>query len=298
MNAYELSPLGIIEAISHKKRALQGLLSGIDGVFLVAGLGGLIGSCATPVIACIVKDMSLPVWAIVTEPFPFEGGRRARQARQAIAQLEKCADVVACLPGVLQLHNLAKGIPIAEAFIQLDEAASDVTSLLLSNMRDVRAAVQRRSEGNFLRVNICQTGYIGKPYRAAKLIITPQFLEISDIAKAKLIVVIVAGPEDMTSKQFEAAVSVIKKYAGPDSKFTALRHKSSLVNEVVRVCVMVSSFEKRMLRPTIPAVSESNNLYCSFCGRHHSEVKRFVSGPKVCICDECISQCSEIIEND
>jgi polyferredoxin len=34
---------------------------------------------------------------------------------------------------------------------------------------------------------------------------------------------------------------------------------------------------------------------CSFCGKSETEVKKLVSGPNVCICNECIAVCNHII---
>ena len=36
-------------------------------------------------------------------------------------------------------------------------------------------------------------------------------------------------------------------------------------------------------------------LRCSFCGKLETEVKKLIAGPKVCICNECIDICNEII---
>lgn len=36
-------------------------------------------------------------------------------------------------------------------------------------------------------------------------------------------------------------------------------------------------------------------MNCSFCGRNQDEVYKIVSGPGVCICDECIKVCNDII---
>ena len=36
--------------------------------------------------------------------------------------------------------------------------------------------------------------------------------------------------------------------------------------------------------------------YCNFCGKHQDEVKQIVTGFDVCICNECVSVCVEIIE--
>ena len=52
------------------------------------------------------------------------------------------------------------------------------------------------------------------------------------------------------------------------------------------------------------ALSEGNaeinygTLRCSFCGKSHNEVKKLIGGPKVCICNECVDICNEIIADD
>ena len=43
---------------------------------------------------------------------------------------------------------------------------------------------------------------------------------------------------------------------------------------------------------------ENNNLVCSFCGKPQDKVSRLISGDGVCICDECIAACFQIIENE
>ena len=40
------------------------------------------------------------------------------------------------------------------------------------------------------------------------------------------------------------------------------------------------------------------NIKCSFCGKAQDSVKRIVAGPGVYICDECISLCKNIIDED
>ena len=38
--------------------------------------------------------------------------------------------------------------------------------------------------------------------------------------------------------------------------------------------------------------------FCSFCGKSVYEVKKLVSGKDVCICDECIALCNDIMAGD
>ncbi len=43
---------------------------------------------------------------------------------------------------------------------------------------------------------------------------------------------------------------------------------------------------------------DQKKLHCSFCGKEQEAVRRFVAGPGVYICDECIDLCNEIIAED
>jgi ClpX C4-type zinc finger len=50
-------------------------------------------------------------------------------------------------------------------------------------------------------------------------------------------------------------------------------------------------------RPRIPKWIDGS-LRCSFCGKAKSEVGKLIAGPGVCICDECVGLCREIIESE
>ncbi len=39
-------------------------------------------------------------------------------------------------------------------------------------------------------------------------------------------------------------------------------------------------------------------LKCSFCGKTQDSVKKLIAGPDVCICDECIELCNEILDEE
>jgi ATP-dependent Clp protease ATP-binding subunit ClpX len=45
-------------------------------------------------------------------------------------------------------------------------------------------------------------------------------------------------------------------------------------------------------------MSEDKHLRCSFCGKSKETVKKFISGPSVYICNECISLCNEILAEE
>ena len=45
-------------------------------------------------------------------------------------------------------------------------------------------------------------------------------------------------------------------------------------------------------------MSNEKHLRCSFCGKSKDSVKKFISGPSVYICNECISLCNEILAEE
>src|SRR5512146_615640 len=45
-------------------------------------------------------------------------------------------------------------------------------------------------------------------------------------------------------------------------------------------------------------MSHDKHLRCSFCGKSKESVRKFISGPSVYICNECIALCNEILAED
>ncbi len=45
-------------------------------------------------------------------------------------------------------------------------------------------------------------------------------------------------------------------------------------------------------------MSHDKHLRCSFCGKSKDSVRKFISGPSVYICNECIAPCNEILAED
>ena len=45
-------------------------------------------------------------------------------------------------------------------------------------------------------------------------------------------------------------------------------------------------------------MTNDKHLRCSFCGKSKDSVRKFISGPSVYICNECITLCNEILAED
>lgn len=97
------------------------VVKGTDLVFLVAGLGGGTGSGATPVVAEIAAEAGATVVAFVTMPFSFEGGRRRKQAEEALAELRRVCDAVIPLANDMLLQESAEQASVLDSFARADE---------------------------------------------------------------------------------------------------------------------------------------------------------------------------------
>lgn len=57
---------------------------------------------------------------------------------------------------------------------------------------------------------------------------------------------------------------------------------------------------KKSPRKRTPKKQDAKNaiLNCSFCGKNQHEVNKLIAGPKVFICDQCVSLCVDIIAEE
>ena len=39
-------------------------------------------------------------------------------------------------------------------------------------------------------------------------------------------------------------------------------------------------------------------FHCSFCGKQRREVRKLISGPRVFICDQCVTLCNDILAKE
>ena len=72
------------EAALEDRERIQEVIEGADMLFITAGMGGGTGTGAAPVVAEVAKELGILTVAVVTKPFPFEGGKRRQIAQTGI----------------------------------------------------------------------------------------------------------------------------------------------------------------------------------------------------------------------
>lgn len=108
-------------AAEEDKEALKTVLAGADMVFVTAGMGGGTGTGAAPIVARVAKEMGALTVAVVTRPFGFEGGRKAKLANDGIDKLMKSVDAIITIPNDKLLSLAGAQAPINEAFLKADD---------------------------------------------------------------------------------------------------------------------------------------------------------------------------------
>lgn len=107
------------KAAEVSKAKLEEAMSGVDMLFLAAGMGGGTGTGSAPIIAQIAKEQGAIVISVVTYPFSLERARIVK-AEQGIQELNSIADTVIVIDNN-RLVQLVPNLPIQDAFKVADE---------------------------------------------------------------------------------------------------------------------------------------------------------------------------------
>jgi cell division protein FtsZ len=218
-----------------------------DLVFLVAGLGGGTGSGATPIVAQIASDAGAVVIAFVTLPFTFEGGRRTRQAEEALAELRRVCDAVIPLANDMLLQEGTEQTSVLDAFARADEwigrgvksiwAMLSRTGLINVDFTAMRQVFQNRGGKTLFGLGV---GSGENPAAAAledlkncPLLHTPEHAR-----KADRLLVNITGGADLSLTKVNELMSAITDQFGSDAHVVMGAAIDEALQGRVEICVM------------------------------------------------------------
>ena len=95
-------------------------------MFITAGMGGVTGTGAAPVIARIAKQMGVATIGLVTLPFKFEGQNRLEKAGVGLKELQANVDSLIVLLNENLLEVLGEHVTQFEAFDYTNEHIKDI----------------------------------------------------------------------------------------------------------------------------------------------------------------------------
>lgn len=218
-----------------------------DLIFLVAGLGGGTGSGATPVVAQIAAEAGAVVIAFVTLPFSFEGGRRARQAEEALAELRRTCDAVIPLANDMLLQEGTDQTSVLDSFARADEwigrgvksiwAMLSRTGLINVDFTAVRQVFHHRGGKTLFGLG---SGAGENPAQAAledlrncPLLHTPEHAR-----KADRLLVNITGGADLSLTKVNEIMSAVTEQFGPEAHVVMGAAIDEALQGRVELCVL------------------------------------------------------------
>lgn len=130
--------LGRAWANAHTK-AIERYLMGSDVVVIIAGMGGMMGTGAAPVVARASRGLGAWTIAIVTTPFSFEGKNRWIAASKGIDKLRAIADATILVPNDPVLQFLPPSTTLGTVFEKSKEVMSCAAMALLDFLLPIRS---------------------------------------------------------------------------------------------------------------------------------------------------------------
>ncbi len=135
---------------------IKNILKGADIVFVAAGLGGGTGTGAAAIIAKAAKETGALTVSVVTQPFTWEGKRRAGFASLGLAELKKVSDSIIVIPNDRLLETIDENVGMKDAFKIVDnilyQAVNGMSEVILNpgnsdinvDFADVKTIMQHR----------------------------------------------------------------------------------------------------------------------------------------------------------
>ena len=113
------------KAVRENQDQISQIFSGVDMVFIAAGMGGGTGTGAAPTIADMARKRGALTVGVVTTPFSFEGDRRREIAEQGVRTLRQKVDTLITIDNDRLLAGLDGRVSLEAAFHTADEVLRD-----------------------------------------------------------------------------------------------------------------------------------------------------------------------------
>lgn len=212
------------QAAEEDREALANMLDKADMAFISAGMGGGTGTGAAPVVASIAKELGVLTVAIVTKPFGFEGGKRAKIAEQGINELSKHVDSLIIIPNDKLLKVLPKNIKLIDAYNAANDvlrnAVLGITEMITSpglinvDFADVRTVMANMGRA-MMGIGIAEGE--DRAEKAVQEAVASPLLEDIDLTGAKGILVNITAGLDLELHETDIIMNHIKSFTTPET---------------------------------------------------------------------------------
>lgn len=253
------------EAAEGDEEAIRAVLSNHDMVFITAGMGGGTGTGAAPVVARIAKELGVLTVAVVTTPFDFEGGKRAKLAEEGIHQLSEYVDSIITVPNekLLEVYgDLSMKQAFAKANDVLLHAVDGITrtireeGIINIDFEDVKTAMTAKGHA---MMGIGRASGAGRAAEAAEKAIRSPLLDNLLLKNAQGIIINIAGA-DVNMREPKEVVDVVSRIADIDkgNVFFGAVLDDFMEDDELHVTVIATGLSINS-QPEVPSASQAQS---------------------------------------
>ena len=235
-------------------------IAGANMLFITAGMGGGTGTGAAPVIARVAKEMGILTVGVVTKPFEFEGGRRAKAADSGLAELEANVDSLIVVLNDKLLDVLGDDVTQDQAFAHANDVLKNavggisdiihIPGLVNVDFEDVKTVM---SEPGKAMMGTAQAGGPDRATKAAEMAVACPLLEGIDLSGARgVLVLIAAGRSNFKLSESRNAMNAIKRYASEDAHVIFGTAYDESLGDALRVTVIATGLTAGRARQQAP----------------------------------------------
>lgn len=245
---------------------LKDSLKGADLVFIATGLGGGTGTGASSVVARAAKEVGALTVSVSTQPFSFEGPRRAKYAKAGLEELKSECDSMVVVQNDKLMAIVGKTMGISESFAMVDSvltrAVKGISSIVLPNgtegintdFADLATVMSHRG------IALMGMGYSegsNSAYEALKNAIESPLLDNLSINGAMGVLVHFQMSPSYPAVALQDAMQII--YENADEEADIIMGTSidaSMGDEEVRVTIIATGFEQQPINTQVVVQEE------------------------------------------
>jgi cell division protein FtsZ len=240
------------KAAEEDRDRIKDALEGADMVFITAGMGGGTGTGAAPVVAEVARELGILTVAVVTKPFPFEGGKRGKIAQNGIADLGKHVDSLITIPNEKLLQVLGKEMTLLSAFSAANDVLLNATQgiaelitrpgLINVDFADVKTVM---SEMGVAMMGTGAASGEDRAREAAEAAINSPLLEDIDLAGARGILVNITAGLSLSIGEFDEVGNTVRDFADDEATVVVGTVIDPELEDELRVTVVATGLGSR-----------------------------------------------------
>ncbi len=247
--------IGRQAALEDKERIAE-TLKGADMVFITAGMGGGTGTGGAPIVAEVARELGILTVAVVTKPFPFEGGKRMKVADAGLSELAEHVDSLITIPNEKLLAVLGKNTTLLDAFGAANDvlqgAVQGIADLIIRpgminvDFADVKTVM---SEMGMAMMGTGSATGEDRAKEAAEAAIRSPLLEDINLQGARGILVNITAGVDLNLGEFSEVGSIVEEFASESATVVVGTVIDPEMTDELKVTVVATGLSTGLEKP-------------------------------------------------